>query len=174
MTRRQPSVMRGITREGQRCCGATGPLRPVRLDGHEHYVGRRKYLYPSRLTVGRPDWPGNSFRTIDLPARAEGCPLFDRPKRGRKKPHQPALAHCVRVAGRSALRRAAQLCIGTANRKGPEGHPADSLLRRSDIDSHGAPLHREAAFCAAPRKARKGGEARTRPRTPVVFFFRSI
>jgi hypothetical protein len=32
------------------------------------------------------------------------CPLFDRPKRGRKKPHQPALAHFVRVAGRYALR----------------------------------------------------------------------
>jgi hypothetical protein len=32
------------------------------------------------------------------------CPLFDRPKRGRKKPHQPALAPCVRVAGLDALR----------------------------------------------------------------------
>jgi len=163
MTRRQPSVMRGITREGQRCCGATGPLRPVRLDGHEHYVGRRKYLYPSRLTVGRPDWPGNSFRTIDLPARAEGCPLFDRPKRGRKKP--PGGPRCGGRLGCASRRR-----IGRARRV----IRADSLLRRSDIDSHGAPLRREAAFCAAPRKARKGGRGSDEAATPVVFFFRSI
>jgi len=34
-----------------------------------------------------------------LPVCPPGCPLFDRPQRGRKKPHQPALAHCVHVAG---------------------------------------------------------------------------
>jgi len=59
-------------------------------------------------------------------------PLFDRPKRGRKKPHQPALAHFVRVAGRDALRltvlpriRAANrnsLRSDTDSRKGAEGH----------------------------------------------------
>jgi hypothetical protein len=56
-----------------------------------------------------------------------GCPLFDRPKRGRKKPHQPALAHCVRVAGLDALRLTVLLRAGAANRKGPRGHPVDSL-----------------------------------------------
>jgi len=120
---------------------------------HEHYVGRKKYLYPYRSAGVGPDRPGDSFRTIVLPARAEGCPLFDRPKRGRKKP-----------PGRSALRRAARLCIGAANRKGPEGHPADSL--RSDIDSHGAPMRREAASGAAPRKARRRGAGLGRGREP--------
>jgi len=98
---------------------------------------------------------GTYFRTDVPPARAEGGPLFDRPKRGRKKPHQLALAHCVRVAGQSALRRAARLCIGAANRKGPEGHPADSL--RSNIDSHDAPLRREAAFLRRSAKGPEGG-----------------
>jgi hypothetical protein len=87
------------------------------------------------------------------------CPLFDRPKRGRKKPHQPALAHYVRVAGLHALRLTAMLCVGAANRKGPKGHPVDSLghLRwpRSNIDSRCAPLRRSAVRDTAPRKARK-------------------
>jgi hypothetical protein len=44
------------------------------------------------------------------------CPFFDRPKRGRKKPHQPALAHCVRVAGQAVLR------LTALPRVGAEGH----------------------------------------------------
>jgi hypothetical protein len=56
-----------------------------------------------------------------------GMFFFDRPKRGRKKPHQPALAHCVHVAGLDALRLTAMLCVGAANRKGPKGYPVDSL-----------------------------------------------
>jgi hypothetical protein len=69
-----------------------------------------------------------------------GCPLFDRPKRGRKKPHQPALAHCVRVAGLDALRLTALLCAGATNRL---------------PDSRHAPLRRRAVRDATPRKARK-------------------
>jgi hypothetical protein len=102
-----------------------------------------------------------------------GCPFFDRPKRRRKKPHQPALAHCVHVAGLDALRLTALPRVGAANRKGPKGHPVDSLghLRwpRSDIDSRRAPSRRITVRDAAPRKARKtrsaeeGGEpTRTR------------
>jgi hypothetical protein len=87
-----------------------------------------------------------------------GGPLFDRPKRERKKPHQPALAHCVRVAGRDALRLTAPPRVGAANRKGPEGHPVDSLghLRwpRSDTDSRRPPLRDKSVRDAAPRKAR--------------------
>jgi hypothetical protein len=84
------------------------------------------------------------------PAPSE-CPLFDRPKRGRKKPHQPALTHCVRVAGRDALRLTALPRAGAANRNSL-GH-----LRwpRSNIDSRRAPLRRSAVRDTAPRKARK-------------------
>jgi len=67
----------------------------VRL--HFPYVNRKKYLprIPTarrRSAGGDPEGSGDSFRTLGLPARAEGCPLFDRPKRGRKTPHQPARA----------------------------------------------------------------------------------
>jgi len=117
------------------------------------YVGWKKYLYPYRPTGVGPDQPGDSFRIIVLPARAEGCPLFDRPKRGRKKP-----------PGRSALRRAARLCIGAANR--------NSL--RSDIDSHGAPMRREAASGAAPRKARRRGAELGRGREPRLCSFSGL
>jgi hypothetical protein len=54
---------------------------------------------PGTGRVGR--WATGS--TIGA-ASSGGVSLFDRPKRGRKKPHQPALAHCVRVAGLHALR----------------------------------------------------------------------
>jgi hypothetical protein len=55
--------------------------------------------------------------------------LFLTGQKGRKKPHQPALAHCVRVAGRYALRLTALPRVGAANRKGPWGYP----VTRSDI-----------------------------------------
>jgi hypothetical protein len=46
---------------------------------------------------------------VSCPPDPEGCPLFDRPKRGRKKPPQPALAHRVHVAGLHTLRLTALL-----------------------------------------------------------------
>ena len=107
-----------------------------------------------------------------------GCPLFDRPKRGRKKPHQPALAHCVRVAGLDALRLTALLRAGAANRKGPEGHPVDSLghLRwpRSDIDSRKAPLRRRTVRGAAPRKARETNRRKKERRVGRRYGSRSV
>ena len=42
------------------------------------------------------------LRVVILSRGRSGCPLLDRPKRGRKKPYQLALAHCVRVAGLDA------------------------------------------------------------------------
>ena len=54
--------------------------------------GSIKGFSPYRPTAGRPDRPGDSFPTLVSPARVEGCPLRDRPKRGRKPPHPPALA----------------------------------------------------------------------------------
>jgi hypothetical protein len=108
------------------------------------------------------------------------CPLFDRPKRGRKKPHQPALAHCVRVAGLYALRLTALPRVGAANRNSL-GH-----LRwpRSDIDSRKAPLRCRAVRDAAPRKARndhpqternadrRRGRHQHRARHPLLWLFR--
>jgi hypothetical protein len=80
-------------------------------------------------------------------------------KGGRKKPYQPALAHCVRVAGRDALRLTAVLRVGAANRKGPKGHPVDSL--RSDSDSrNGAeghtPVCPSASHCRPSRRTARG------------------
>jgi hypothetical protein len=70
-------------------------LRPAGKESRQE--GER---YP-RLRYGKAAWILlQPFRALCLSA----CPLFDRPKRGRKKPHQPALAHCVRVAGLDALR----------------------------------------------------------------------
>jgi hypothetical protein len=75
-----------------------------------------------------------------VPVGPSGGPLFDRPKRGRKKPHQPALAHCVRVAGLYALRLTALPRVRATNRL-PDSRRA--LLRDKSVRD------------AAPRKARE-------------------
>jgi hypothetical protein len=111
---------------------------PTRLAGSGIWLSSRSILSPLPGEGGTGWVDGLRCRRLVLAPRM-GCPLFDRPKRGRKKPHQPALAHCVRVAGLDALRRTALLCFGAANRKGSKGHPVDSLghLRwpRSNSDS---------------------------------------
>jgi hypothetical protein len=96
-------------------------------------------------------------RTVRVPSGRDvrsGCPLFDRPKRGRKKPHQLALAHCVRVAGLDALRLTALLCAGATNRL---------------PDSRHAPLRRRAVRDATPRKARKSKTEEGEAGGPLFF-----
>jgi len=138
-----------------------------------HYVDWKKYLYSYRPTGGGPDRPEDSFRTTDLPARAEGCSLFDRPKRGRKKPHQPALAH-VRSRRRAGPRCGGRLGSASGQRT---GRARRVILRtRSCVAQTSI---RTAPRCAAwpplaPHRERPGRRAgaRMRLRTPVVFFFR--
>jgi len=118
------------------------------------YVGRKKYLYPYHPTGAGPDRPGDSFRAIGLPARAEGCPLFDRPKRGRKKPHQPALAHM------RSRRRAGPRCGG---RLGSASGQRIGRARRVILRTRFAQTSiRMAPRCAAwpslaPHRERPGG-----------------
>jgi hypothetical protein len=109
-----------------------------------------------------------------VPVGPSGGPLFDRPKRGRKKPHQPARAHCVRVAGLDALRLTALLCAGATNRLpdsrcGAEGHTLAVPL--CDAEPSETP-HRERpgnrkqkkgkqvapSFSVLPRKGSRSGE----------------
>jgi len=131
--------------------------------------GLKKYLYPYRPTSVGPDRPGDSFRTTDLPTGAEGCPLFDRPKRGRKKPHQPALAH-VRSRRRAGPRCGGRLGsasgqrIGRARRVILRTRFAQTSIRTAPRCAARPPLapHRE-------RPGRRAG-ARTRPRTRSCSF----
>jgi len=115
-------------------------------------LGRRKLRRKTSFLCGSINVQSrtSTFTQPSWRSDPSGGPLFDRPKRGRKKPHQPALAHFVRVAGRDALRLTALARIGAANRNSL-GH-----LRwpRSDIDSRNAPLRDQSVRDAAPRKAR--------------------
>jgi len=110
------------------------------------------------MSCGEAIGLGTYFRTAVLPTRVEGGPLFDRPKRGRKKPHQPALAH-VRSRRRAGPRCVGRLGSASGQRiaRARRVIRADSLLRRSDIDSHDAPLRREAAFLRRSAKGPEGG-----------------
>jgi len=110
------------------------------------YLGWKKYLYPYRPTDVGPDRPGDSFRIIVLPARAEGCPLFDRPKRGRKKPHQPALAH-VRSRRRAGPRCGGRLGSASVQRIGTRF--AQTSIRTAPRCAAWPPL--------APHRERPGG-----------------
>jgi hypothetical protein len=64
-----------------------------------------------------------------------------------KKPHQPALAHCVHVAGLYALRLTALPRVGPTNRL---------------PDSRYGPLRRNAVRDAAPREARETNRRKKR------------
>jgi len=125
-------------------------------------VGCKKYIYSYRPTGVGPDRPGDSFHTIVLPARAEGGLLFDRPKRGRKKPHQPALAHV------HSRRRAGPRCGG---RLGSASGQRIGRARRVILRSRFAQTSiRRALRCAArpplaPHRESPGGGGRSSDET---------
>ena len=105
----------GSSRWGCRCSGplllsvfSSASCGRGRCASCEAYVGRTTYR--SRITMvqrrsagGDPEGPGDSFRTRVFPARVEGCPLCDRPRKGRKMPHSPALAQAPAQAPASPL-----------------------------------------------------------------------
>jgi len=132
-----------------------GPPQDLRL---RHSVGDRcagRCIHPS-TRLGNV--PSECSAAATLQVGSVGMPLFDRPKRGRKKPHQPALAHCVRVAGQDALRLTALPRVGALNRL---------------PDSRHAPLRRRAS--ETPHRERPGKESareekERREAAPVSFF----
>jgi len=72
-----------------------------------------------RSADGGPEWPRDSFRFTLLWALIERCPPFYRPKRGRKTPHQLAVAP-VRSRRREAASSAAPRKARKASRGSDE------------------------------------------------------
>ena len=74
-----------------------------------------------------------------------GCPLFDRPKRGRKKSHEPVRAHCVRVAGLVLLRlkRAErnEVILWTPSSETPHRERPGTVTAPQLGDRRGSPSH---------------------------------
>jgi hypothetical protein len=153
-------------------------IRPVVDVANRIGHGRRPFRHRVSISGTRPGITAQGVvlfsmgpKTVQLRTSAcmqldpSVCPLFDRPKRGRKKPHQPALAHCVHVAGRDALRLTALLRVGATNRLSDSRHGPKVIPLRSPSAAQRRPRRRTAK---GPKKNRskKQRKAARRYRAP--------
>jgi hypothetical protein len=114
------------------------PIALAIADGRSGTGCRRPALGRRTLRTKAPSFPwGRKPYSYELlPACSwthRYVPFLTGQKGDGKKPHQPALAHCVHVAGRDALRLTALFHVGATNRlsdsrHGAEGHTLEVPL----------------------------------------------